>query len=507
MSEPIRSAVVVGGGSAGFLAALTFRRMLPQIKLTVVHSPDIPIIGVGESTTGRVPLHLHESLRINRDEFHKQVRPSWKLGLRLEWGAANVPHFNYSFDRYLEKHVPGLEKRAAYYCLADSKDCSVFNAMMDRGRSPATLEGRQFAIDPRAAYHLPNDRFIDYLRRQSLESGANLIEDEVQEVVRAESGDVERLRLKSGREVQGDLFIDCSGFRSLLLGETLGEPYLSYADTLFCDRAVIGSWQRDDQILPYTTASTMDHGWAWRIDFPDRVTRGYVFSSAFCSDEDAAQELQAKNPELGDDLRVIAFPSGRYARHWVRNVFAVGNASGFVEPLEATALHLIVEQLYKLADGLIDTDAVPTLGLRDLLNAAFQTGWDDVRDFLALHYKYNYHSDSPFWRHCRAETSLGGATKLVEAYERVGPSLLLSRLIQGEYFEYEGYTSMLVGLRVPTAARRELSSDEAKAWATYQKGVRDSAARTMPMREALERAHGTTPVARSRAERRRQART
>ena len=507
MSGPIRSAVVVGGGSAGFLAALTFRRMLPRIQLTVVHSPEIPIIGVGESTTGRVPLHLHESLGISRDEFHRQVRPSWKLGLRLEWGAADVPHFNYSFDRYLEKHVPGLDKRAAYYCLADPKDCSVFNAMMDRARSPVTLEGRQFAIDPRAAYHLPNKRFVDYLQSQSRESGATLIEDEVQDVVRAESGDVERLRLKSGREVTGDLFIDCSGFRSLLLGETMDEPYLSYANTLFCDQAVVGSWRRHDKILPYTTASTMDHGWAWRIDFPDAVTRGYVFSSAFCSDEEAWQELRLKNPELGDDARLLAFPSGRYARHWVRNVFAVGNASGFVEPLEATALHLIVEQLYRLADGLIDSDAVPTPGLRSLLNEAFESGWDDVRDFLALHYKYNYHADTPFWRHCRAETSLGGASALVEAYERIGPSLLLKRLIDGEYFEYEGYTSMLVGLRVPTDARRELSVEEATAWQRYQRGVRNSAVRTMPMREALERAHGTTPGARSRAERRRQARS
>ena len=507
MPEPIRSAVVVGGGSAGFLAALTFRTLLPQIKLTVVHSPNIPIIGVGESTTGRVPLHLHETLGISRDEFHTQVRPSWKLGLRLEWGAADVPHFNYSFDRYLEKHVPGLDKRAAFYCLADPQDCSVFNAMMDRARSPVTLEGRQFAIDPRAAYHLPNDRFVEYLQQESRESGATLIEDEVREVVRAESGDVDRLRLTSGREVRGDLFIDCSGFHSLLLGQALREPYLSYADTLFCDRAVVGSWRRNDQILPYTTASTMDHGWAWRIDFPDVVTRGYVFSSAFCSDEDASQELRAKNPELGDDLRVLAFPSGRYARHWVRNVVAVGNASGFVEPLEATALHLIIEQIYKLTDGLIDADATPTTDLRDLLNEAFQTGWDDVRDFLALHYKYNYHADTPFWRHCRAETSLGGASELVEAYERLGPSLLLKRLINGEYFEYEGYTSMLVGLRVPTDARRELSGEEARAWQAYQRGVRNSAVRTMPMREALERAHGTLPFARTRAERRRQART
>ena len=508
MPEPIRSAVVVGGGSAGFLAALTFRRMLPQIKLTVVHSPGIPIIGVGESTTARVPLHLHESLKINRDEFHREVRPSWKLGLRFEWGAADVPHFNYTFDHYLEEHPPGLQKRAAYYCLADPKDGSIFNALMDRNRSPATLEGRSFAIDPRAAYHLPNARFIDYLRRQSLESGASLIEDEVQEVVRAESGDVDCLRLQSGREVSGDLFIDCSGFRSLLLGETLGEPYLSYSDTLFCDRAVIGSWQRDDQIRPYTTASTMDHGWAWRIDFPDLVTRGYVFSSAFCSDDDAARELKEKNPELGEDpdLRVLRFPSGRYARHWVRNVVAVGNASGFVEPLEATALHCIVEQLYKLADGLIDADGAPTPGQRDLLNAAFQTNWDDVRDFLALHYKFNDHADTPFWRHCRAEISLGGAAALVEAYERVGPSRLLSRLIPGEYFEYDGYTSMLVGMRVPTAARRPLSSQEAKAWATLQRRMRTAAAQTLPMREALERAHGAPPTALTRSERRRQAR-
>ena len=239
MQEPIRSVVVVGGGSAGFLAALTFRRMLPQLSVTVVHSPDIPSIGVGESTTGRVPLHLHESLKINRDEFHREVRPSWKLGLRLEWGAADVPHFNYSFDRYLQEHPPGLQKRAAYYCLADPKDGSVFNALMDRNRSPATLEGRSFAIDPRAAYHLPNARFIAYMQRLSLEAGATLVEDEVLAVVRGDDGDVNSLRLKSGREVSGDLFIDCSGFRSLLLGETLAEPYVSYADTLFCDRAVI----------------------------------------------------------------------------------------------------------------------------------------------------------------------------------------------------------------------------------------------------------------------------
>ncbi|MCY3734223.1 MAG: tryptophan 7-halogenase, partial [Chloroflexi bacterium] len=168
MPQPIRSAVVVGGGSAGFLAALTFRRMLPQIKLTVIHSPDIPIIGVGESTTPAVPLHLHEHLGIDRNEFHKEVRPSWKLGLRFEWGAKDVPHFNYAFDKYLDQKIEGLSRWNAFYCLHDMRDASTFNAIMDRDRSPANVRNGRLSLDPRATYHIPNASFIDYLERKSL---------------------------------------------------------------------------------------------------------------------------------------------------------------------------------------------------------------------------------------------------------------------------------------------------------------------------------------------------
>jgi tryptophan halogenase len=489
MGEAIRSVVVVGGGSAGFLAALTFRRMLPQLDLTVVHSPDIPVIGVGESTTPAVPVHLHETLGIDRFEFHREVQPSWKLGLRFEWGAADVPYFNYTFDRYLDTRVRGLNKWLGYYCLADSRDCSIFNALMDRNKSPAQAKGQKFSVDPRATYHLPNERFIAYLQRKSRDAGATLLADEVVGVIRNDAGDIERLRLKSGRDVAGDLFIDCSGFASLLLGKTLEEPYISYNDALFCDSAAIGSWQRDDEVRPYTTMTTMDHGWAWRIDFPDVVTRGYVFSSAFCADENAARELQEKNPELGNDVRVIKFPTGRYERHWVRNVAAVGNASGFVEPLEATSLHLIIEQLYNLAWGLIDCDAHPSPELRELLNQRFQRTWDDVRDFLALHYKYNAKRDTPFWRQCREETPLGAAQDLVDHYTQLGPSRLIGSMItSGSIFGFGGYMSMLLGLRVPTRAIPALSVQEAKAWRAYQDDNRRSAEQALPMRTALERA-------------------
>ena len=246
MPEPIRSAVVVGGGSAGFLAALTFRRMLPQIKLTVVHSPDIPIIGVGESTTPAVPVHLHEHLGIDRNEFHKEVRPSWKLGLRFEWGAKDVLHFNYTFDKYLDQRIEGLSRWNAFYCLHDMRDASTFNAIMDRDRSPANIRNGRLSLDPRATYHIPNASFIDFLERKSVASGAELIADQVVSVERNESGGVKSLKLAGGRELEADLFIDCSGFGSLLLGQTLEEPYISYRDALYCDRAVVGSWLRAD---------------------------------------------------------------------------------------------------------------------------------------------------------------------------------------------------------------------------------------------------------------------
>ena len=495
MTEPIRRVVVVGGGSAGFLAALTFRRMLPQLDLTVVHSPDIPVIGVGESTTPAVPVHLHETLGIDRMEFHREVQPSWKLGLRFEWGAADVSHFNYTFDRYLDTRLRGLNKWLGYYCLADPGDSSVFNALMDRDKSPTRSKAGKFSIDPRATYHLPNTRFISYLQRKSQEAGATLIEDEVVGVIQNEAGDIARLQLKNGRDLEGDLFIDCSGFGSLLLGKTLAEPYVSYGESLFCDSAAIGSWQRDDEVRPYTTMTTMDHGWAWRIDFPDVVTRGYVFSSPFCSDEEAVQELQARNPELGDDIRVIKFPRGRYERYWVRNVVAVGNASGFVEPLEATSLHLIIEQLYNLAWGLIDSDARPSEEMRDLLNQRFVRTWDDVRDFLALHYKFNAKKTTSFWRHCHEDTPLKAAQDVVDHYAELGPSRLVGGLIPpGSIFGFGGYMSMLLGLRVPTKAVAELTAQEAKAWRAYQRDNRRSAEQALPMRAALERAYGVAPT-------------
>ncbi len=498
IENQVQRVVILGGGSAGFLAALTFRRLLPQLQVTVVHSPQIPVIGVGESTTPAVPIFLHDTLGVDRDEFFRSVKPSWKLGLRLEWGDPDETHFNYPFHRILDKQLKGLPKCNAFYCLIDRDDSGLFGALMDRDLSPAIEQAGRVMVDQRSAYHVQNEVFVEFLQRTAQDRGATLIEGGVVETLRTETGDVQSLRLDNGQEIDGDLFVDCSGFPSVLMGQALGEPWVSYDDALFCDSAVIGSWARDaspddDVVKPYTTVETMDNGWCWRIDFLDKVARGYVYSSAFCSDEEATNEIQQKNPKLGDDLRILKFRTGRYERFWTRNVAAIGNASGFVEPLEATALHLITEQLSYLVQALGDSDCRPSPAIQNLENERFRRVWDDVRDFLAVHYRFNRKLDTPFWRHCWEATPLGGAEALVEHYAEAGPTRLSMRLMEpGSFFGYAGYMAVLVGQRVPTAVRRDLTDAEATIWNAHRAAIGRTVEQALPMREALLGAYAST---------------
>lgn len=488
MNQQISNVVILGGGTAGFLAALTFRVRFPELQLNVIHAPDIPVIGVGESTTPAVPRFLHEELGLDRDEFFRQVRPSWKLGLRLEWGDPADTHFNYAFDMSLGDYPEGLNKSSAFCMLDDMADGSLFSALMDRAKSPCVLQAGQYTVDQRTAYHVKNEALIAYLRSKAEQAGVETTQGEVVDVRRNHEGDVESLRLADGREIAGDLFVDCSGFRSLLLGETIEENYVGYETTLFCDAAIVGSWERNDEVRPYTTAETMDHGWCWRIDFPDVVTRGYVSSTAFCDTDEAMREMKQKNPELGDDLRVIKFPRGRYENFWVRNVAAIGNASGFVEPLEATALHLIVEQLHFLTLALKDGDRRVIPAMRNLENQRFRRMWDDVRDFLAVHYRFNRKVDTPFWQHCREATDLGGAASLVDYFQHAGPSGLCNALTDPVgIFRTDGYLIMLIGQRVPTTTPLELSEAEKRQWNAHCERIRTTIAPALPMREALQR--------------------
>jgi tryptophan halogenase len=306
--------------------------------------------------------------------------------------------------------------------------------------------------------------------------------------VTANESGIVSLRLASGRDVTADLYVDSSGFASVLLGRALAEPFRSFKSTLFCDRAVVGGWERSDEVIkPYTTVETMDAGWCWQIDHEHRINRGYVYGSDFISDDEAEAEFRAKNPLVGP-TRVVRFKSGRYDRSWVKNVVAIGNASGFVEPLEATSLGAIATEAALLTETLIDADFSPGPAQVSHFNRAMEMAWDNIRRFLSIHYKFNTRLDTPFWRACRADTDLAGAEEIVEFYQENGPSyhgriVLLNQLDQ---FTIDGWLSLLVGMRVPHRSRFRASDEERAQWRRIGGQFLQQAQSAMMVKEAME---------------------
>jgi tryptophan halogenase len=283
--------------------------------------------------------------------------------------------------------------------------------------------------------------------------------------------------------------VDASGFASLLLGKSLEEPFENYDASLFCDRAVVGGWarseSRDWEINPYTTAETMDSGWCWQIDHENRINRGYVYCSAFISDSEAETEFRTKNPGVSQ-TRVVKFSSGRYRNQWVKNVVAVGNAGGFVEPLEATALGAIASNCVALTDTLVEADCRITPRLQKEFNRFSATAWDDIRDFLAVHYKFNNRIDSPFWRHCLQHTDLAGAAEPVELYRESGPCFwLFQNLRVLNQFGMAGYITMLLGQKVEYRLRSEPSEAEMSIWRATRQRFGAAASHSISVRDAL----------------------
>ena len=501
----VKKIIVLGGGTAGFIAALTLKRKLHALGVLVVRSKDIGTIGVGEGSTPALTRHLHRELGIGFKKFFDVARPTWKLGLKfLTWGTR--PHFFYTFaPEYTYAAVPGLRKLNGYYrdAVGGAGDggggdaggpsgCNIHAALMERDLLCLRQADGSPRLDLPYSYHFENEKFVRHLEGVAAASGIPILDDTVAEVRRDESG-VTALVLKSGRTETADLYVDCSGFVSLLLGKTLGERFQSFKSSLFCDRAVAGGWERgpDEPIKPYTTCEAMDGGWCWQIEHETRVNRGYVYASDFVSDEDAEREFRSKNPKV-TSTRVIRFTSGRYDRSWVKNVVAIGNASGFVEPLEATAIAVICSQSLFLARVLNDADlALPAASQVRLYNDRNARDWDSIRRFIAVHYKFNARQQTPFWQACREHTDLAGAEPVVEFYQENGPSVLWDRLLLDpiDSFGMEGYFALLLGQNVPYRRSGQPSDAERKAWSAYRQRLSDAAARGVPVNEALRAVH------------------
>jgi tryptophan halogenase len=468
----IQKVAVLGAGSAGLIAALTLKRMLPSVAVQVVRSPDIGVIGVGEGTTRSFPSFVFQNLRLDPAPFFREAEPIWKLGIRFLWGPRE--RFFYTFSTQFDYRWPDLPRNNGFYCADDMENVDVWNSLMGQGKAfPRGKNGLPF-FDHHlyVGFHIENKKLVAWLEKTCRSVGVTFIDGTMQTAERS-GENISALVLESGERITADLFVDASGFRSELLGQTLEEPYQSYDRALFCDRAVIGGWPRaDEPILPYTTAETMEAGWCWQIEHEHWINRGYVYSSRFISDDDAREELVRKNPKVAEDgreQRIVKFSAGRYRRAWVSNVVAIGNASGFVEPLEATALATIITQSRSLAMVLFDGAFEPTSSAIAYYNTFIGGAWDEIRDFIALHYRFNKRIDSPFWRHCQAETELGNAKRLVDFYEDNGPSALhkTSMVSPDSSFSLEGYLALLVGQRVPHRKPYQPAAPEKQRWENH----------------------------------------
>ena len=451
----MRDVLVLGAGSAGLIAALTLKRMMPELTIRVVRSPEIGVIGVGEATTPNFPFHLFQYLGIPQRQFYTLAEPTWKMGIHFIWGPRGS--FEYSFEPQLDVRVPELPRPNGYYCDGDFGNMCLQSSLMTQKKAfPMQPGGGGPEIPSWHAFHLDNPRLVRTLELIARERDIEFIDAKVEGAERGPAG-VSAIILEDGRRLSADFYIDASGFRSELLGRTLQEPFISYSSSLFNDRAIVGSWPHEphETVLPYTTAETMDAGWCWRIDHEKEANRGYVYSSAAISDDAAREEFQRKNPRVSIRDRIVKFRSGRYRRGWVDNVMAIGNSCGFVEPLESSALMVVCWQCQTFVELIKYVGITPKIN--DLFNRVWAETWDELRDFLSIHFRFNSLLDTPYWRQCRNEADISSLTGLLEFYEENGPTGFARYHLNntGSQFGIEGFLVMLVGNKVPYRNRHQ----------------------------------------------------
>ncbi|MFN9498406.1 MAG: tryptophan halogenase family protein [Erythrobacteraceae bacterium] len=410
MDRPqIKKLVIVGGGTAGWITAAAFARLLgARLDIELVESEAIGTVGVGEATIPQI-IRLNTILGLDENEFLKATSGTFKLGIEfVDWGKLGSRYLhtfgenglalgNVPFHHYWRRSTMGEA--------ADGRgmwDYSLHQRAADQARFGKLERVGNTAMAGLAyAYHFDASRYALFLRAYAEGRGVTRSEGIVQSVARdGDTGDVLSITLDNSKQVAGDFFIDCTGFRALLLGQELGVGYQDWSQWLPCDRALAVPSERLETLVPYTRATAKSAGWQWRIPLQHRTGNGHVYSSGFISDGDAADTLMAGlETRPLDDPRPIRFTTGRREAFWSHNCAAIGLSSGFLEPLESTSIHLIqshVSRLIQLFPRSGDAAAE-----RDEYNRRCAAEFAQIRDFLILHYHQTAREDSEFWRYCK----------------------------------------------------------------------------------------------------------
>jgi tryptophan halogenase len=406
ISAPIRKVLVLGGGTAGWMTAAALSKVLGgQVEVTLIESEQIGTVGVGEATIPPI-LTFNAMLGIDERAFMRATRATFKLGIEFrDWTRPG--------DRYMHPFGSfGLDIEAIKFHQVWRKVRDQVGPLEDFNLAAVAARRNRFALpdpDPakvlsslKYAFHFDAGLYARFLRGFAEARGATRIEGKVADVtLRGEDGFIQSVTLEDGRILEADLFIDCSGFRALLIGQALGGRYVDWSHWLPNDRAVaIPCDTGGDGLTPYTRATADKAGWRWRIPLQHRTGNGYVYSSAHLGDDEALAALTAglDGPARADP-NFLGFQAGRRDRAWIKNCVAIGLSSGFLEPLESTSIHLIQAGITKLL-ALFPDKSFDPLEI-DEYNRLTAQQVELVRDFVILHFKATERSDTPYWNHVR----------------------------------------------------------------------------------------------------------
>jgi len=407
MSNTIEHIVVVGGGSAGWLAAAVIAAEHRHLRVTLVESPGVPPIGVGEGTWPSMRDTLHR-IGVSESDFFRECDAAFKQGSRFDrWVDGSSG--DYYFHPFVLPQGYGDANLAAAWQARHRNvpfaDLASFQPhLCAQGRAPKQARTPEFAAVANYGYHLDAGKFGVFLRKHCIEKlGVRHVLDHVDAVAAHENGDIAGLRLRDTGLLAGDLFVDCTGMQALLIGGHYGVPLLHQRHVLFNDRALavqVPYASPDSPIASQTTSTAQTAGWIWDIGLPGRRGIGHVYSSAHITDEEAGRQLAAyvtaTGGPAGTSPRKLGFEPGYRERFWQRNCVAIGLSAGFIEPLEASALALVEMSAAWLADDMPATRAQVDL-VAARFNEAFTYRWERVIEFLKLHYVLSKRSDSPFW--------------------------------------------------------------------------------------------------------------
>ena len=425
--RPIRQIVIVGGGSAGWMTAAALSSMLPAhaVRITLVESEQIGTVGVGEATIPDI-INFNAMLGIPEAEFLKATNGTFKLGIKfVNWGQLGESYFHpfgtFGVDMNgIDFHQYWLRHRASQ---ADS-------SIEDFSLSAKAAKGAKFALpDPnprsvmshiRYAYHFDAVAYARYLRGFAEQRGARRVEGKVVDIAQdSESGNITAIELENGERLEGDLFFDCTGFRGLLIEKTLGVGFKDWSHWLVCDTAQAVACEHAGDLLPYTVSTAKSAGWQWRIPTQKRTGNGHIYSSQWMDDDTAIESLlgDLDGAPLGEP-RKIRFRTGHRTRFWEKNCVSIGLSGGFLEPLESTSLYLIQEGISKFL-ALYPSANMPD-AVRDEYNRQLEKKFEQVRDFIILHYKATQRDDSELWNYCRTMDIPDSLAEKIELFQAAG---------------------------------------------------------------------------------------